>query len=357
MNASLTELQAQLRDIKDHLQTLKDSQAFLDKTRRFKLCTLVTSSGEYLKNILARRNQEKEYEFKANIVSLYGAFEHFVENLIREYLLELSNLCSSFSDMGTVIQNKYVEKWKVLHTSFKRGHTKYAVTEQQLIMNLNNTMINDANSVMAECFIPIGGNYRHDVVCDCLTDLGLTNNIKSNLAKYEPLNGYLSKENSETVDTYNVICLKINNLVDRRNEIAHGGLTTIMGDEEFEELIGFIDVYATTLNNSLNDELLRVEWEHKQGIEDKQPSDFFTGLSVAAFRTNHVSISIGGQYLVHWNEKHYPRYDKATIKELYVENDDGSSQAVDSVVATDSLRVFSIKTDDSVTRNCHFKFL
>ena len=353
MNASLKSFEDQIDDIRNHIQTLNDLQNHYDDSVSI-LSHLPVATRDCFNRILSRRNKEKEYEYRANIVSLYGAYEQFIEGIIKEYVNDISTICPTYHDLDEIIRKKYVEKWKSLHTSLLKGHTKYKLSEVDLVDNLNSVLINDSSLLLAECFIPIGGNYRHTVVCQCLTDLGVSD-ANSSIGKYEPLNTYLSTSFGD-VNPDTVINLKINDLVERRNEVAHGGGFNIISNDEFEELLEFVLNYAISLNNTLNNELLRLKWE-MQNKKEFQPINVFRNPPVVAFSVYETTINEGGGFLVKWGSDHHPQFSEGRVITLHVEESDGTSQQVDFVDATQASRIISIYNQGGFTVNCHFKFL
>lgn len=352
MNTSLNAFEAQIAEIKAHINTLEDAQTLMVQTRT---STPPAAISETLNKILARRNEEKKYEYRANIVSLYGVFERFVEDLIREYVGDISRICGSYDNLDEKIKGSYVEKWKTLHTNIVKGHTKYSLTIVKMAQNMHDTILQNSSIIMPECFIPIGGNYRHDVVCNCMADLGATN-IKSGMKKYEPLNTYIVNHGIVEDNIDESINLKLGDLVDRRNEVAHGAIGTMLGKEEYEEMMEFTVLYARTINGYMNDELKRVEWDLYSMVSAFSPFHLYHNNTVAAFHVENVSIKNGQRYLIKWPQGRYPRYSEKTVIELHTELADGSSSKVDEVNATTDT-VISVDCGLAVSDGCEFKFL
>lgn len=353
MNSSWKSFEKQINEIRVHIKTLEDSQTLINEAKA--VAALPATVTAPLKRVDARRNFEKTYEYRANIVSLYGAFEHFVEELIKEYIAELSKICGRFQDLDDKIRKEYVEKWKSLHTNVKKGHTKYMLDEYKMAKNMHDTLVGDSSGIMAECYIPIGGNYRHTAICEIMEGLGAVN-IKSSLKKYEPLKTYMVDHmySDDVADT--VLFYEVEKLVERRNEVAHGAADDLLGDSEFETMIGFVGIYAETLNNYMNDELCRVEWEQKKDKTEFGIDHRYRDGMVAVMTINNETVKKGDRYLVNWPSGMYPRYKKMIIGELHKEEADGSDSMVDEVNATGNV-VISIQVETPVSDGCKFKFL
>jgi len=52
--------------------------------------------NEHLNEILANQTDEKLYRYTANVISLYGGLESFVESIVDEYLKGLASLFPSY---------------------------------------------------------------------------------------------------------------------------------------------------------------------------------------------------------------------------------------------------------------------
>ncbi len=352
MNASLNDFEKRITEIKAHIQTLKDAQDMIAQTKAVVTAPSITGP---LNRIVARRNEEKEFEYRANIISLYGAFEQFVEDLIREYVGEISRICVAYEKLDDKIKKGYVEKWKGLHTNIVKGHAKYTLSEMQMAQNMNITLIQNSSAIMPECFIPIGGNYRHNVVCECMEDIGAVN-IKSGLRKYEPLQTILVPYGDDNDRINQVLNLKIADLVERRNEVAHGAVGIMLGDDDYEKLLNFIVTYSQAVNAYMNDELLRVEWEVNDTAMVFMPTRRFHGNTVAVFTVIHVTIKKGRRVLIKNPDGIYPRFRQIKVANLHVEQADGGSTEVDEVAATKPT-IISIDCVEAVSAACNFKFL
>lgn len=350
MNISLNSFKANITEIEAHIKTLEDSQKIVAETKSMPLPPSVT---EPLNRVIARRNSEKSFEYRANVVSLYGAFERYIEELIKEYVNEIKGICVSYQNLDERIRKGYVDKWKNLHSNLIKGHTKYVLTEEKMVRNMHDTIIGNSSGIMAECYIPIGGNYRHKTICDIMTDLGASN-IQTSLVKYEPLKKYI-EDNGLGGTEESILFHEIENLVERRNEVAHGAKDDLLSDGEFNVMMNFVVIYVTALNNYMNDELLRVEWDVKNGLSPYKPMNVYKGGKVPAFKVNNITIRQGDNVLVKWPNGNYPRYMKTNVTELHKEEADGTSSMVDEVIATSDL-VISIETEDVVTVGCEFKF-
>ena len=101
MKTSITEFNNQTERIKTHLEVL-------DKFNQL----IRTQNNADVDFIKANSTHEKEFTYRSNIISLYGAFEHFVESVIIEYIQSVQEHIASFEEWGEKITRNYFELWK-----------------------------------------------------------------------------------------------------------------------------------------------------------------------------------------------------------------------------------------------------
>ena len=341
--------------LKKHLQFQADVRHIIEFSNK-SVSPLPEDLTDSVKDLSLNSTNERLFNYKANIISLYGALEHYVEELIREYIDRIRQFYKQFSVLDEKIQKDYFEKWKSLHTSIKRGHTKYGtLDEKRMAISLHDSIVNDVNSILPECFIPIGGNYRHKIICDALTALGVKN-IGSQLKKYPPFDEYIAKNGLSGIDDDSLF-LKIDELVERRNEVAHGAASSILSDEEFKELLQFVEVYAYALDSFITDDLLGREWDYRSKIEVLSPDKVFPSISVISFKTKSIHVRKGGFCLMRRTDSFFPRFIKFRIEDLRIETEDGKGSDTEEVIATGNEVVFSLKIGDDFSEHCMFKFI
>lgn len=209
---------------------------------------------ESLKEVIENKTDEKIYQYTANIISLYGGLESFVESLAEEYLKGLSSLFPSYEMLkDTVKLDDYMSKGLSLLNHAEERKFK-GLPKRDVLKGMYKAIVNDDSTALhSEAFIDEGGgNYRHDVIMRCFKNLG-AKLIDSKLKDFEPLHSYVMDKG---LDDSSNLYTKIDDLVERRNELAHGSVTLELIDpEKFLEYLSFLTIYAETINNYLNNAL------------------------------------------------------------------------------------------------------
>ena len=308
----------------------------------------IQTSSDYLRD---KNTPEKAFNYRSNIISLYGAFEHFVEELEKEYMGELLSISNSFSGLNDCIKSVYLSKWKDL--SSRLSYAKFShITERQLISTLYDSFIQDKASVLPECFLPNGGNYKHCIVSSLFKSLGLTD-IDSKFPIYPPISNWLqnnglSDKNSD--DQFEVL----NDLVERRNEIAHGSESvSLLSDQNIIDISEFIKNYSLSLNSFLQDSLLSVIWTNMSS--DKIRPVHIYKHAIAVFHISNIQVQVGEQIILMRPKGVYPKYSYVKVLEIHKE-ESGLIEKVDNISTSGKELVISIEFSEQISESTSFKF-
>lgn len=75
MKNSLIEFEKQIKSINTHLKIIEQYNKILKNYRNNDVDFIINNITE-----------ERVFTYRSNIISLYGAFEHFLESVIKEYI-------------------------------------------------------------------------------------------------------------------------------------------------------------------------------------------------------------------------------------------------------------------------------
>ena len=356
MNSSITEFKEQIKHIETHLNVLEKYEQIIKK--------LSDEDADFIKS---NSTQEKQFSYRSNIISLYGAFEHFIENIIIEYIGSIQKLISSFDEWAPAITGNYFDLWKKLHGKLK--YPKYSfISENEMVENIHKIVINHEKTLIPQCFLQNGGNYRANEICDMFKRVGI-NNINDFVIKYEPFQSYLSEQFPEIQNVENgrrteLYFQDLEDLVNRRNEIAHGSSddNTIDGNS-FIEKIQFVKSYAEAINNYLTDKVYERQWGNNKPDAIKITNVFTKAGNIALLDINDIrkdskKIMSSSKILVNYKENECSRFFITKIKEIRVDLTSGEKdKTVDEIVVDSNVEQISIEVSEKVKPNQKIKIL
>ncbi len=328
MHDSLLQLKKQLKSIRLHNECFSFLPKVLDNS--------TADSNAFIKKNWVN---ERIFNFRSNIISLYGSFEQFIESSIKEYFGELLNICHSFSELDISIRNGYLDRWKSLHG--KLHYNKFqSLTPIFMVDSLYKSLVENKNEIIAESFLQNGGNYRNEEIKKSFATLGLTN-YSETLRNYEPLVSYF---NENGFDNY----FKIDEIVERRNEIAHGSNSdNLLNEEIVLDYVEFVEIYAESLTSYLEDQLLAHKWNIIKAYRTIKPINFYSKISVVEFQEKDIILKAGMDILVKKPNGNFPRYVCGKLPSFRAKKklDSNSSFKEYKELYGDGDWMFSFKTD------------
>ena len=348
MNLAITEFLKQTEAIKIHNECFESFERLLKAHKKTE-----PDARKIANNFTA----ERIFNYRANIISLYGCFEHFIEALIKEYIGDLSQICKSFDKLDKKIRRGYVVNWKTLHG--KLSFPKYSdISEKEMIESLYLSIVEGHNKIMEECYLKNGGNYNHRMVMDSFCELGL-DNLDTILGKYHPLNEFLQQEGLQDMESESKYRM-LNSLVQYRNNIAHGvDPDNILSVHEFTDYLDFLEKYAKAVALYVNDSYWGKYWEIKAKDKVLKPDKVYPKIGVAEFTIANVILYQGQKIIMKQAEGNYPRYKDFVLPNIFkVKKTDWDNSKITDVkeLCEDGIWKVSIKIDIKCNDRCRFYF-
>lgn len=356
MKDSLSEFNNQVEQIKTHINVLEKYSELIKVQSNADVDYIKTNSTE-----------ERVFNYRSNIISLYGAFEQFLENIIKEYFKAVQIYYISFEEWEDVVTKNYIELWKKLHG--KLSYTKYnSITQDSMVENLNDVVRNHKSTLIPECYLQNGGNYKSTTISNMFNDIGIVN-INDILVKYEPFQTFLIDQNPdsqflESTKKRELYYQKLDELVEFRNEVAHGARPSqIINNDIFLEMLSYISCYAEAMNSFLTDKVFEKQW---QSIKTKaiKISHIYREGKVALLNNEEMkgsgidSFAVGDSLLVNFKESDCSRFFIAEINEIRVDLKNGEKEKkVDKVDVNEEIEEVSIGVSEKVKSGQKIKLI
>lgn len=289
-------------------------------------CNILEKDNEPIKmmlNILKEHYGEfrigkKVFEYKAVIISLYGLLEKYVELWIKEYLDTLCSIVPEYNKIDERIRETHFElSLKLISTIINRENAKYQhLSKEEILKKLNNCIVNPKfYQLNTDAFVLLSGNLKHKKIVELFKafNVDLNNRLRINQTLTQHIQDEQQKENIAGLNQ-EILYNKINDLVDRRNEIAHGSeeaVNNILDPSEIEKYIQFLEKYCQAVFEIINEELIKQESLYKyQKI--KKIIDVFNS-KILAFEIENHEIKVGDTIIIRTAEG---RLFKKTVLEI-----------------------------------------
>lgn len=221
------------------------------------------SKATYKDVLLKLQNQSKVFnkrklDYSMVIVNLYGALEKYIESFIKEYLMHRVSYVEKYSELPQcIIDEHFMLSLELIQ---KIDYPKYLnmFTKEQIIKNLNDCVSDEKLVLNYEAFCIHSANFRVSEIQKVMKRIGLVD-LVNNIKRNEELKKTYIKENGECeyeqLPLDNIFSF-VNELADRRNQIAHGANTDIISSELQLEMMRKIKLFVEEINNLCFEDLL-----------------------------------------------------------------------------------------------------
>lgn len=228
MDAVLKDFKLEIKDLRDHLDYIQEITSAIPSSN--KLYSYVNSTTK------------KKFNYKSLIITFYGIIEQYSERFITAYLEEINQRIPVYTDLKPKVKETHLfNSVQLALKIIENKHHKYSGLDiKSVINNLDGCLKNDTPySFNSISYTILSGNLKHSKICDFFKQIDV--NIEQLFDKLTEFKNITSEKKYQ----------KIDDLVDRRNEIAHGSLNNILDVSEFPDYVDFIEKYFVALYDVL----------------------------------------------------------------------------------------------------------
>ena len=289
----------------------------------------------------------KIFNYNSYVISLYGIFERYIEDLLKGYLISISDVFSTYSELPEKIREANIKKCSELLLNLGLQKNKELAPEV-IISALYNNVSNGAVKLNYEAFIQHSSNFRSSSINEYFKSVDINDLIKL-VCNYEPIKSTLESkfDNPEGISSKQLF-KAIDEIADRRNEVAHGTkVINLLTPELILEYCIFFQSYSESLFHCLTDKVL----DQKVNIKST-PIKVISVIknSILCFDASELELTGASEIIVE-RKSVYPNFITVNIEEMQVNNN-----VVKSVKLEDKVKV-GIKVDDHITSNNNFYLL
>lgn len=295
-----------IETLKNDMLELRNHISFIE---HLKVDILTTSKNYEYSNSSSKR----KFEYNSIIVSLYGLVENYIEKFCFEYVEIIEKIIPLYNYLETKFtDNHFNLSIQLLNKVIENKHLKFSnINKENVINNLNNCIVNKANyKLNKEAFTINTGNFKHSKICETVGSL----NIKVD-EKLRRFDGF----NTNTENAFN----KIDDLVQRRNEIAHGNVQDILDTTEVIPFVDFIEKYLISIGLIMKEETILLDNIYKKDNHSTLIND------IKIFKGNIIGIVNGAELkLKNGDEILIEKADNSIISSNIIEMRDYDDRSV-----------------------------
>lgn len=243
-----------LDQIEHFIRVAIDQKNFIDVAET-KIKGIDSAIDEYVDNIKCLSNSVVLYN--AVIISIYGSFELYIDELLKAYIEYLKERKLSFKTFPKKLQQKQKEKAAEFLGNPGR-FLNYGLRDEQVILNLWGTFVNDISSEVTEkLLISHGGNLRTGQLAELFNEFGFENLP----AKIKTHRKFKEFSNDNDLDGEIIIpdtFLLLDLIVEERNKVAHGWTvdSRISFSLLLQHYVPFFRVFCEALNDIMVSQII-----------------------------------------------------------------------------------------------------
>lgn len=231
------------------------------------------------------------YDHGAAVTRLYAIYERFVEDLISDWLRLLPELISPYTELGEKIQNTHREGIGRLLLDLNKNRFQHLSVEkviQGLFFGVTGT---DKYELLPEAFLMHEQNLRKEVLEKLLADTGIENAWKW-IVNYRKIKNFVE----EVRGSQNTAEGELKQLVDYRNEAAHGSVDQILGIQELLDLCDFVESLCQSLAELVTYQVILQKKSKGQAKVIGTITEWFKQPKAAVAKIKEITLSVG-EYL------------------------------------------------------------
>ncbi|KHD08920.1 hypothetical protein PN36_04685 [Candidatus Thiomargarita nelsonii] len=292
MKNSLETFITGLADLQNHIHGLEiESRLLLAPVDENTSPLLVQLQG------LASRliGQRQIFNYNSVIISLYGFLEPFIESLISKYLNFINTIVPNYEELPEPIKKNHIELSFGLINRIQQARYSGTMTVAQVVSNIH-ACLNNPNHYQLndEAFTYHTANFRADVIMETFARIGVEN-VSMRLKKCPTFTQYLtSLDENRDVEMMSLeeAFFYLNDLVERRNEVAHGARTELLPNDMLLSYLNFFKAYGQALYEVVQSETLSYETKYR-GIPLGKPLKVWQKGTVVCLSVKNISIKVG----------------------------------------------------------------
>lgn len=187
--------------------------------------------------------KDAEFLYSSVVIALYGSLEIYVEQLAEQFVTDLSAHIDNYSALPERLQANHRRLSGIIADSIESSARVRPFTVAEIIANLHSCLSGaERYQVNAMAFRHHTSNVRLPIVEKIFTDAGALN-IRDQLSHDMRFKGPAERIDPGTNDIF----FRINDLADRRNDVAHGDPPDLLSPSLLMDYIEIVERFCRTL--------------------------------------------------------------------------------------------------------------
>ncbi|NFI38001.1 hypothetical protein FDA27_03080 [Clostridium botulinum] len=269
---------------------------------------------------------KKIIDYNALIISLYGAYENFIELILKHYLALLNEIVPSYDNLPEKLREIHIKNSVILMQEIDKDKRKYSTLDKKdIIDNLYNCINNKSEYLINDDAILMhNSNMWPDTVNELLKNVGI-GDFYSRLINLDIFRNFYKDKYRLTDDVtankmlnsrgMDDVLRPIKELIEERNRVAHSWVENIDINLIKDSFIEYIKVMCQSIYIILQDEFERYEKEYNSF--ELLPREILRH-KFLIFKLNDRNLKVGDKIII---EKGNNDMEISNIESIMLENE------------------------------------
>lgn len=249
--------------------------------------------------VISSKPEWRIYDRCAVVTRLYAIYERFVEDLISDWLRLMPDLVPRYSDLGEKIQNTHREGIGRLLIDIKKNKFKHLSVEK-VVQGLSCGITDTGKyELLPDAFLLHEQNLRKEVLETVFKNAGIDEAWKW-VINHKEIKYFVE----EVRDSKNTAEGELKQLVDYRNEAAHGSTDQILGTQELLDLGDFVEALCKSLADLVTYNIILRQIDRGLVREIGKITEWFKKPQAGVAKVKEVTLTVEERvFLVLFNDE------------------------------------------------------
>jgi hypothetical protein len=257
VRASYTEFRQRLSELRSYIRGLESSARLLSLDSGSIEPSYLDLSLRAVQAAMPSLAARRRIEYTSSIISLYGAVEQFIEQMLRGLARHVNSVYERYSSIPDNVRSHHLLMSAHLLTRLDDGRYKNIITPLQVVQSLERCLADAPGYSLNEfAFSHHSANYRIDTIESAFANLGCQS-LSTRLRACSPFADHLMKlfpEDNIAQKRPTEIFAIVSDLAERRNAVAHGMVLQTLSSEIIVSYIEYFEALSAALFAVVKDE-------------------------------------------------------------------------------------------------------
>lgn len=288
--------QERLRTVREHIQTVR-SIIITSKNLReilFQVSEKDNSNSEVLalKESAPSLNNWQIYDHCSVVTRLYAIYENFVEDIVTDWIVLLPTLFPNYSDLAEEVRSTHQSGVAQLLLELKKKkksrfeHLSVEEVIRGLFLGISNS--DNQYDLVPEAFLLHDQNLRKEALEKLFAEAGIPK-VWNWIEKHQDMKYFIEevRANENTPEG------ELKQLIDYRNESAHGSVISFLDANTLIEFCSFVETLCRVLSELITYKILEKRKSSGQIKQIGKITEWFKKPNAGVATFKNINLSIG----------------------------------------------------------------